>query len=158
MIVSPIVDIPIYHPIRASREHDALIIRSIDTFANRKASDIDLCKTNKDANIDDDALPISYRRRLSRPPSKRLNAPSRRPGNTAVAPFESQASKTSYITQSHSEPTHITLSIHLGPCLDQHPACGLVATQGSAMERGPLVLLEGGRGGGGGMLWEGRDG
>jgi len=37
-------------------------------------------------------------------------------------------------------PTHFILSIHLGPCLDQHPACGLVAIVGSDMERGPLVL------------------
>ena len=52
-------------------------------------------------------------------------------------------------------PTHSILSIHLGPCLDQHPACGLVATPGSDMERGGLPL----RGGEGGDLGGGeRDG
>jgi len=42
--------------------------------------------------------------------------------------------------------THFILSIHLGPCLDQHPACDLVATLGCGVERGELVLRENGRG------------
>jgi len=37
-------------------------------------------------------------------------------------------------------PTHLILSIHLGPCLDQHPAYGLVAILGSVMERVVLGL------------------
>ena len=36
--------------------------------------------------------------------------------------------------------THFILRIHLGTCLDQHPACGLVAIPGSEMERGVLAL------------------
>jgi len=40
-------------------------------------------------------------------------------------------------------PTHFIQSIHLGPCLDQYPACGLVALPGSEMERGALGLLGG---------------
>jgi len=51
--------------------------------------------------------------------------------------------------------TYTIQSIHLGPCLDQHTACGLVAIPGSEMERGDLVLREGM---GGGMLWEEREG
>ena len=49
--------------------------------------------------------------------------------------------------------THFIQSIHLGPCLNQHPACGLVAKPGSEMERGGLVLR-----GGGGDLGEGERG
>ena len=45
-------------------------------------------------------------------------------------------------------PTHFILSIHLGTCLDQHPACGLVAIPGSEMERGALELRAGGGRGG----------
>ena len=41
LIASPIIDIPTYHPIQASSEYNALIIRVIDTFANRKANDSD---------------------------------------------------------------------------------------------------------------------
>ena len=37
-------------------------------------------------------------------------------------------------------PTHTILSIHLGPCLDQHTACGLMTTRGGEMEWGGLVL------------------
>ena len=36
--------------------------------------------------------------------------------------------------------THVSLSIHLCPSLDQHPACCLMAMKSSAMERGFLVL------------------
>ena len=36
------------------------------------------------------------------------------------------------------------LSIHLGPCLDQYPACGSVALLGSPLERGGLDLRKGG--------------
>jgi len=39
-------------------------------------------------------------------------------------------------------PTHEIHSIQLGPCLDQHPACGLLAMHGSKVERGELVLRE----------------
>ena len=49
LIATQIVDIPTYHSIQASSEHNARIIRIIDTFANRKASNIDLIKTNADA-------------------------------------------------------------------------------------------------------------
>jgi len=55
--------------------------------------------------------------------------------------------------QSHTIPTHSSLNIHLGPCLDQHPARGVVAMRGSYMERGAPVL----RGCVGG-LWTGRGG
>jgi len=45
-------------------------------------------------------------------------------------------------------PTHCSVSIHFGPCLDQHQTCGLVAIQGSAMERGvPGLWGDGGMGG-----------
>ena len=39
-------------------------------------------------------------------------------------------------------PTHVILCIHLGPCLDQHPACDLVAMLGSQMEGGALEGLQ----------------
>ena len=42
----------------------------------------------------------------------------------------------------HTVITHVIYSISLGPCLDQHPACGLVAIRGSEMERGGLVLRQ----------------
>jgi len=52
-------------------------------------------------------------------------------------------------------PTHTILSIHLGPCLDQHTACGLAAIPGSAMERGVEALRVGGvaLGGKRGVVW-----
>ena len=146
MIASPIVDIPTYHPIKASREHNAHIIRVIDAFVNRKANDIDIIKTNADAKIDEDASPISSRRRRRRTMHKRPSTQSRRPGNTAVSPFVLHAINTTYSIQSHTMPTHFILSIHLGPCLEQHPACDLVATRGSEMERGVLALRYGGWG------------
>ena len=96
MIASPIVNIPIYHPIRASREHNARIIRVNDTFTNGKANDIDRIKANAHAKTDEDASPISYRRQRSRPTPKQPSARSRRPGNTVVAPFDSHASNTPY--------------------------------------------------------------
>ena len=102
-----------------------------------------MIKTNADAKANEDASPISYRRRRSRPTPKRPSARSRRPGNTAVAPLDSHASNTPYSIQSHTMPTHAIQSIHIGPCLDQHPACGLLATPGSEMERGGLALWEG---------------
>ena len=150
LIASPIIDTPIYHPIQASRERNIHIFRIIDTFANRKANAIDLNKTNTDAKIDEDALPISCLRRWSRLTPKRPSARSRQLGSTAVVPFESHASVAPYGTQSNIISTHFILSIHLDPCLDQKPACGLVAIPGSAMERGPLVL-RGGKGGAGGL-------
>ena len=78
---------------------------------------------------------------------KEPSALSGRPWNTAVVPFALHTSPIPYSIQSHTMPTHAILSIHLGPCFDQHAACGLVAIRGSEMERGPLVL-QGGRGGG----------
>ena len=79
----------------------------------------------------------------------RSSGRSRQPVNTAVAPFELQASISQYSIQSQTMTTYIIQSIHLGPCFDQHPACGLVAILGSLMERGGLGLrLEG---------WGGRD-
>ena len=88
LIATSIFDIPTYHPIQASKEHNAHIIRVIDTFTNRKANDSDMIKTNADAKTDEDASPISCRRRRSRPTPKRPSARYRRPGNTAVAPFD----------------------------------------------------------------------
>jgi len=40
----------------------------------------------------------------------------------------------------YSIKTHTILYIHIGPRLDQHPACGLVATFGSSVERRELGL------------------
>jgi len=149
MIASPIVVIPPYHRIQGYREHNARIIRVIDTFANKKENDSDLIKRKAATKIDEDASPISCRR-PSQPTHKWPSARSRRPGNTAVAPLELHISNTTYSKQSHTMPTHFILSIHLGPCLDQHPACGLVASRGSPVERGPLVLWR--RRGEGGFL------
>ena len=118
LITSPIVNIPTYHPIQASRQHNAYIIWVVDAFEKRKASDIDRINTNAGSNTDRDASPISYRRRRSRPTPKRPSARSRRPRNTAGAPFESHASNTPYNIQSHIIPTHFIQSIHLGPCID----------------------------------------
>ena len=43
----------------------------------------------------------------------------------------------------YSIETHTILYIHIGPCLDQHPACGIMAPPGSDMERGALELRGG---------------
>ena len=67
LVASPIVDIPTYHRIQASSEHNAHIIRGIDTFINRKAKHSDRLNTNTDAKTDEDASPISCRRQQSRP-------------------------------------------------------------------------------------------
>ena len=145
LLASPIVDIRTYHSMQRSTENNAHVIRIIDTFANRKKTyDIDLIKTNADAETDKDASLISCPRCRSRSTSKRPSPRSRRSGNTAIAPFDSHASNTPYSIQSHTMPTHIIQSIHLGPCLDQHPACGLMAPEGSKIERGALELQGGG--------------
>jgi len=73
-----------------------------------------------------------------------LTARSRRPGNTAVAPFESHTAHASHGIQSHIMTTHSIQSIHLGPCLDQHPACSRLARIGSVMENRVFGLLDGG--------------
>jgi len=57
-IASPIADIPTYNPIQASREHNANIFRVIDTFASRKANDIDRIKPNPNTETNEDASPI----------------------------------------------------------------------------------------------------
>jgi len=58
LIASQIADTPTYNPIQASRVHNARIIRVIDTFANRKANDIDLIKPNPNTETNEDASPI----------------------------------------------------------------------------------------------------
>ena len=42
---------------QASKEHNAHIIRVMNQFSNRKASERDLIKLNADAKIDEDASP-----------------------------------------------------------------------------------------------------
>jgi len=147
LIASPMVGIHTYHPTQASRWHNTHIIRIKNTSVHSKANNIDIYEQNTHAKIDEDASSISCRRRRSRPTPKRPSDRSRQPVNTAVAPFELQASISQYSIQSQTMTTYITQSIHLGPCLDQHPACGLVAILGSVMERGGL-------GRGVGMLWK----
>ena len=49
------VDIPPFRPMQASREHNAHIIRVIDTFANWKVNDSALIKTDAEAKLDEDA-------------------------------------------------------------------------------------------------------
>ena len=97
-------------------------------------------QANAGLRPNEDPSPISYCRRQRRSTHKRHSAPSRRPSYTAVATFELRISNTTYNIQSHTMPTHFIISIHLGPCLDQHPACGLVAIPGSVMERGVARL------------------
>jgi len=96
-------------------------------------------------NADEDASPISCPHDGDDPPPSGL-APDPGVQGTRQSPHSTHLHPLSpYSIQSYTVPTHVILSIHLGPCFDQHPACGLAAILGSEMERGVLVLR--GRGG-----------
>jgi len=69
---SPLIAVPIIiisHIIQSKdtgiQDHNAHVSRAIETLANRKEIDIELIKPNADAKTDEDASPISCRRRRS---------------------------------------------------------------------------------------------
>jgi len=130
--------IPRRCPDRSTGDHAS--IGAMAYMQLRIYPNIDPANRIADANIVEDASLIYCRRRRSQPMHKQPSARSRRPGNAAVVPFALLTSATINGKPSHSMHTRLICSIHLGPCRDQHLACGVLAILDSTMERGALVL------------------